>query len=589
MPFGSLSPSTSAAATPASKSSKPTKYCFLYGSMVHPLARRRRLGQSSLPQHEEDARIIPAVLPDHRLAFGGVGGTATIEANQVGWEVHGILIPCTCSQDLELLTKLHHHHEAMAATDGDQLYESRVVQVFAYDNSNGMDQAMDDDDDDDDNEVEGAPSVQLSPVSIPAHAFFLSNFDDQKQCCLPEEWYLQLIAQGMEHYGIDHDYIQDQILGVEYLPTTTQEECLHFRTSEKVQEQLSFKSYVKDQKKLYKAKQRRIVGRHPFKKDTTTAESGRPVFRIGSHVIQVGDDFDPWNHPFCRWIQERLCFNAETEGDVDATWVILQTMVDPDEHEDICDVKSPDQITPLHHAWAHHQMVAKFQQAHKTACIVAVIEDVPSSRKSLGESYTSLELSVRTAPSALKYNAVDDEEEEDESMEEGDRDPLRLLRKSDTGPPRNLYLNKRRSLRHSFRSSLRKLFPSLSNKHLLPEGPSPAQQEHVLSAMSSPMMLEEQARMDSSLMMLQQHPDISTSSPMTTTKTNGTMTTTTTTTTKTGRPIKVKKILSSSENSGSSSSSGKKAKTPVTSDDSCSYSNHEDEEDKEEVFVQHAQ
>ena len=38
---------------------------------------------------------------------------------------------------------------------------------------------------------------------------------------LPQERYLRVIADGMESYGVDQGYIQEEIMGVPYIPNRT--------------------------------------------------------------------------------------------------------------------------------------------------------------------------------------------------------------------------------------------------------------------------------------------------------------------------------------------------------------------------------
>jgi hypothetical protein len=61
---------------------------------------------------------------------------------------------------------------------------------------------------------------------------------------------------------------------------------------------------------------------------------------------------------------------ARVIGKPDATFVTLQTLFDPD--LPLCE--SPDDIQPLHIAWAENQMVDTFEQAELAAMTVGLVK-----------------------------------------------------------------------------------------------------------------------------------------------------------------------------------------------------------------------
>lgn len=138
--------------------------------------------------------------------------------------------------------------------------------------------------------------------------------------------YLKVIASGMKAYGVDPDYIKDEILGVEFVPDRKPEDYLTFPPATTPTPTVSLAYWNKEcPKRLQKA----------AKKNTMLV-----LFRIGQHVMQVKDESP--DNPFCVWIRDRL------QGPQESTWVIIQTLFDPD----LPLIAAPEEVTPLHHRWA---------------------------------------------------------------------------------------------------------------------------------------------------------------------------------------------------------------------------------------------
>lgn len=287
-------------------------YYFAYGALVNPLSRQRRCVKTL----DEQA----AVLPNYRLTFG-VGGAANIIPKQ-GWDVHGVLMKCASAQDFETLRVFDAGYDC--------------IQVDVYPIANGVCEAHGDGDQSDDRQ---------SSIPIPANAFVMHKDKDENFALptdkLPQERYLRVIAWGMREYGLDDDYINDQIMGVPYIPNRNPDQYLQFPIS---------KALAKMTLNAWNKKCKRKLSRAIKHKKNLL------IFRIGKHVMQVGEEHDPRNQ-FCVWIRERLL------GPHDSTWVIVQTLYDPD----LPFIDSPIKVQEIHRVWAENQMMEKFEQAGITA------------------------------------------------------------------------------------------------------------------------------------------------------------------------------------------------------------------------------
>ena len=319
-------------------------YCFTYGPMVHPTVRDRR-GVSTV---EEQA----AVLREHRLTFA-FGGVASV-VPQRGYDVHGIVMRCRSRSDWEKM-------QAFEAG-----YCSREVQVHPYNkncgnNSHNGEEIPNDSDDDDDGDDE------TTPPPIRAYVLVMLEIDESKLELpiekLPQERYLRLIAAGMKQYGLDEDYIQDQILGVPFVPSRKPDNYLQFpvlRIPNQRQHQhdppcSSAPPHILP--KITLEHYQRICREDP----------SHLLFIVGNFVILIGDH-DP-NHPGATWFAR----NGFGKGDV--TFVLHQTIVDPD----IPYCETAADITADTQAWAENHLVEFIAQcgfdAHRVMQVVTTTEE----------------------------------------------------------------------------------------------------------------------------------------------------------------------------------------------------------------------
>jgi hypothetical protein len=178
---------------------------------------------------------------------------------------------------------------------------------------------------------------------VRAHAFVMALDESENAelptTKLPQERYIRIIAAGMRHYGVDDEYIDYSILNVPYIPNRKPKDYLSFPQKISGRGKLKMISYKEYERKA--------------KKNTW--------FLIGNRIIQLGEH-DP-NSNFIQMLMARVI------GKPDATFVTLQTLFDPD--LPLCE--SPDDIQPLHIAWAENQMVDTFEQAELAAMTVGLV------------------------------------------------------------------------------------------------------------------------------------------------------------------------------------------------------------------------
>jgi hypothetical protein len=178
---------------------------------------------------------------------------------------------------------------------------------------------------------------------VRAHAFVMALDESENAelptTKLPQERYTRIIAAGMRHYGVDDEYIDYSILNVPYIPNRKPKDYLSFPQKISGRGKLKMISYKEYERKA--------------KKNTW--------FLIGNRIIQLGEH-DP-NSNFIQMLMARVI------GKPDATFVTLQTLFDPD--LPLCE--SPDDIQPLHIAWAENQMVDTFEQAELAAMTVGLV------------------------------------------------------------------------------------------------------------------------------------------------------------------------------------------------------------------------
>ena len=124
---------------------------------------------------------------------------------------------------------------------------------------------------------------------------------------LPQEHYLRLIAAGMKQYGLDEDYIQDQILGVPFVPSRKPDNYLQFPVLEIPNQRQQHQQHPPCSSapphilpKITLEHYQRICRDDP----------SHLLFIVGHHVILIGNH-DP-NHPGPTWFAR----NGFGKGDV---------------------------------------------------------------------------------------------------------------------------------------------------------------------------------------------------------------------------------------------------------------------------------
>ena len=285
----------------ATAPSSTSIYYFAYGPIVNPMVRRRR--------HLKTREERPAVLPEFRLTFA-YGGIANI-VHQRGYEVHGILMKFTSLEDWKQFQTYDAGYN-----------DSDLVKVVPYD--------ADEDDE-----------------PIIAYTMSMKEYDASKLEApieqLPTERYLKLIAQGMQGYNVDDDYVQDQIMSVPYVPSCKPEDYQTFPQESDRLPKITFAKY----EKLCK------------RSNDTYFILNNKVCRLGPHDLE---------HPAAMWVRERL------HGKHDSTLIIHKTIVEPD----LPMVDTLEELTESHHAWAENHSVEYLRKCNLTA--TKVYELVPEGK-----------------------------------------------------------------------------------------------------------------------------------------------------------------------------------------------------------------
>jgi hypothetical protein len=160
---------------------------------------------------------------------------------------------------------------------------------------------------------------------------------------LPQERYVRVIAEGMRQAGVDEEYIDYQIMNEPYIPSRKPGNYLTFANQEDKKQkgklnQVSWKEYKKKGKKM-------------------------GWFLVGKRIIQLGKH-DP-NGAYVAWIMTNLC------GEIDCTWVVMQTFYDPD----LPECKTMEDAIQLHQEWAENILTVNFEQACLTATAVGNLEE----------------------------------------------------------------------------------------------------------------------------------------------------------------------------------------------------------------------
>lgn len=231
-------------------------FCFVYGAMSNPTSRKRRNIQT--------VSVQPAALLDYRITFGQ-GGAATIISKR-GWTVHGVLVECKTTQDLDLLQEIGAEHERLE------------MQVYPYSDEDESETAND------------SVSAQVYVMTaIPAET-------DE----LPQERYVRIIGEGLRYHGIDEEYIDYQIMNANYEPYPTELLTFPESTNKRRDLQISYKTYLsKSSKHLW--------------------------FLVGNKVIEIQEPRRrlSTDDAFLEWARNELV------GKSDSTFFMLQLMYDP--------------------------------------------------------------------------------------------------------------------------------------------------------------------------------------------------------------------------------------------------------------------
>ena len=340
------------------KKKKKKIYYFGYGPIVHPVVRKRRGVKTVGESGDGGARA--ALLPDHKLtwAFGGVVNIV----KQRGFEVMGILLEFDDEEEWSNFQQF------------DAGYDLDEVTVFPLRQQRQQQQQDNDDDDDDDKERktsvdkrgddnryddDGDGFVSHTNEPVKAYTFVMKDFDESKLLSskiekLPGERYLKLIATGMRTYGIDEDYINDQIMSVPYIPKRNPEQYRTFSTAAV--------SASAPLPRITLTKYRSKLCSHKYRKT-----SPDDVFFIcQGRVIKVERPDDPKN-PSKIWLRDRVMGLTGKE----CTLRIHQTVVDPD----IPMVDTPEEITPLHEQWCENHMVEWMEQGGLRGVAIFEVDD----------------------------------------------------------------------------------------------------------------------------------------------------------------------------------------------------------------------
>lgn len=302
-------------------------YYFGYGALVNPISRQRRGINTCQAQ--------AASLPDYRLTFA-FGGAANI-VKKKGWEVHGILMRVSSPKDFEILR------------DFDTGYDCVQVDVVPY-----KDYWNECSDDEEEGETLcGYRNSLRGKQPIKANVFVMHQDEDENNELpmdkLPQERYLRVIASGMKSYGVNDDYIAEEIMDTPYIPNRNPMDYMRFPPASKLIPRMNLLEWD--------IERARMIQR------ANAANQNLLLLRIGRHVIKVQDDHDP-ESPFNVWVKGRC-----GEGKEDATWCVIQTLFDPD----LPLINSADEVSILHQEWAENQMVEKFQQAGISATVIVQV------------------------------------------------------------------------------------------------------------------------------------------------------------------------------------------------------------------------
>ncbi|KAG7344541.1 hypothetical protein IV203_022549 [Nitzschia inconspicua] len=208
-------------------------YYFGYGAMCNPVSRQRR--------NIDGKNFRAAVLPNFRLDFSNSGVASVVEVKSEAAEsacdsgdssestieieggsfencVHGVLM------------EFHERIMWEKTVASEKGYEHRKVWVYPY--ADECSTEMDD-------TVESRHRKRPEPVL--AHIFYMTSRPEKSG--RPQERYLKIIAQGLEHHGVTAKYIQKKILSVESIPCRAPSEFRSFPSNPEPLPTISFEEY----------------------------------------------------------------------------------------------------------------------------------------------------------------------------------------------------------------------------------------------------------------------------------------------------------------------------------------------------------
>jgi hypothetical protein len=266
-----------------STTSNESVYYFGFGAMVNPTSRARR--------GVETVKERPAILQDFELSFS-LAGAATVNKKE-GQEVHGVLMEFQDEEHWKIIKEFETGYDVLTGP------------VYPYG----------------------------SHEPIQAHYFQIpeGKIQDMKNTAprKPQERYLKIIASGMEHHGVNPEYVQRNIKSVDFIPTRQPHEYLYFPLIETEEELPLF----------------------TWQEYLARSTTSNPCFVIGEKVIEVVNP-DP-EKPFYRFLKGRLF------GKQCCAFMMYQLLYEPD--LPVCQEEGDLQY--LHYQWAENQLAEFFQEA----------------------------------------------------------------------------------------------------------------------------------------------------------------------------------------------------------------------------------
>jgi hypothetical protein len=264
-------------------------FYFGFGAMVNPTSRARR-GVVTVRER-------PAILKDFELSFS-LTGAGTINPAQ-GKEVHGVLMEFQDEEHWKIIQGFEKGYDVLKGP------------VYPYGSQ--------------DEEPIQAHYFQIPPEKIQA-----TEHTTPKR---PQERYLKIIASGMEHHGIDHDYVQRNIKSVDFIPTRQPHEYLYFPLSVTEEELPLF----------------------TWEEYTARSTAINPCFLLGEKVIEVMKR-DP-HALFQSFLKERLL------GRPCCAFGIYQLLYEPD----LPECPEEGDLQDLHYKWVENQLFDFFQSSNVQA------------------------------------------------------------------------------------------------------------------------------------------------------------------------------------------------------------------------------